>query len=160
MDPARSREMIRARQRRATIKLREKLIDKNARRLQAFGSFVRDFVRDLNHLSEDGWAVMVEGKRDFRALRELGYLGALATIADFTRHGRDAFGESAKVVVLTDLDREGGVLAARHVKKLLHEGVRPSLAERRRLKFASRGVFLHIENLSRFSETETRIRVP
>jgi len=32
--------------------------------------------------------------------------------------------------------------------------VRASLVERRRLKAASRGVFLHVENLSRFAKAE------
>ena len=129
----------------------------NERRLQAFGSFVRDFVRDLNHLAESDWAVLVEGKRDELAIRELGYSGDLATITDFARSGRDAFGGSTKVVVLMDLDREGAILTARFVRKLSHEGIKSSLAERRRLKFASRGVFLHIENLARFAEVDTRI---
>jgi 5S rRNA maturation endonuclease (ribonuclease M5) len=64
-----------------------------------------------------------------------------------------AFEGSGKVVILTDLDREGAVLASRYLKALTHEGIRASLAERRRLKHASRGVFLHIENLSRFADS-------
>jgi 5S rRNA maturation endonuclease (ribonuclease M5) len=68
------------------------------------------------------------------------------------RRGVGIFEGSKKVVILTDLDREGAVLASRYLKALTHEGIRVSLAERRRLKHASRGVFLHIENLSRFAE--------
>jgi 5S rRNA maturation endonuclease (ribonuclease M5) len=56
-------------------------------------------------------------------------------------------------VILTDLDREGGVLAARFMKSLSHDGLAASLVERRRLKSASKGIFLHIENLARFSGT-------
>ncbi len=128
------------------------MINKRERVYQAFAGFVSRFVRDLNHRSEDGWALLVEGKRDEKALRDLGYLGNLATVASFAKFGVDAFVGSRKVVILTDLDREGGTLAARFVKKLSHEGLRTSLAERRRLNHASRGVFLHVENLSRFVE--------
>ena len=120
---------------------------------QAFGDFVFDFVHDLNQRSEDGWALLVEGRRDERALRELGYVGKMATISSYSRSGPRAFGGLERVVILTDLDREGGTLAARFVKKLSHEGLVTSLSERRRLKAASKGVFLHMENLSRFSET-------
>jgi len=129
------------------------VIDKREKAFQVFGEFLVDFVRDLNHRSEDGWALLVEGKRDERALRELGYAGALATVSSYSRTGRRAFGGSGAVVILTDLDREGGTLAARFVKKLSHEGLQTSLAERRRLKAASKGVFLHVENLSRFADT-------
>jgi 5S rRNA maturation endonuclease (ribonuclease M5) len=129
------------------------MIDKRMKAYQDFGDFVSGFVRDLNQLSEDGWAVLVEGRRDERALRELGYAGRMATVSSFSRSGPRAFGGSARVVILTDLDREGGTLAARFVKKLSHEGLATSLSERRRLKAASKGVFLHVENLRRFSET-------
>ncbi|TMP99003.1 MAG: hypothetical protein E6K99_06135 [Thaumarchaeota archaeon] len=58
---------------------------------------------------------------------------------------------SKTVVIMTDLDREGRRLAARYAKALTHRGLVVSLAQRRRLLAASRGVFRHIENLKRFS---------
>ena len=70
------------------------------------------------------------------------------------RNGISSLGGTRKVVVLTDLDREGTVLASKFVRLLNHEGVQTSLSERRRLKAASRGVFLHIENLARFAKPE------
>ena len=152
MLPAKSWDMIRARQRRATFKRREKLIDRKERRIQAFGAVVHDLVFDLNHLSDDGWSVLVEGQRDATAVRKLGYSGTIVTLSSLSRAGAGAFGTSKKVIIFTDLDREGAILASRCVKRLSHDGLRTSLAERRRLKAASRGVFLHIENLSRFAE--------
>ena len=129
-----------------------KMIDKRKKAVNVFGAFISDFVRDLNQLSEEGWSVLVEGQSDEKALRKLGFRGRLASISAVRRKGMSAFGDSRKVVILTDLDREGAVLASRHLKALSHEGIRTSLAERRRLKHASRGIFLHIENLSRFAE--------
>ena len=122
--------------------------------MQAFAAFLTDYLRDLNHLSDDGWALLVEGKRDEAALRQLGFRGILVTKASFRLSGRKAFGASKKVVVLTDLDREGSLLASRYVKELRHEGLKSSLSERHRLKRATRGVFLHIENLSRFADSD------
>ena len=153
MLPAESWDMIRARQRRATlIRAREKMLDKRKRLYEPFGAFVRDFVRDLNDLSESDWALLVEGARDARAMRRLGYAGKLTTVTELGRQGSRAMGTAKKVVILTDFDREGAVLASRYVKALGHEGIRTSLSERRRLKAASRGVFLHVENLGRFAE--------
>lgn len=109
---------------------------------------------DLNHLSDDGWTVLVEGQRDAKALRKLGFVGDMVTVSSVGRRGNSAFKGGNKVVILTDLDREGAVLAARFIKRLSHDGFKTSLRERLRLKIASRGVFLHIENLSRFAQVE------
>jgi 5S rRNA maturation endonuclease (ribonuclease M5) len=130
------------------------MIDKRERVYQAFGTFLADFIGDLNHSSEDGWSLLVEGLRDRRALRKLGYDGALVTVSLMGRNGPRALNGAKKVVILTDLDREGTVLASKFVRSLAHEGIRTSLSERRRLKAASRGVFLHVENLSRFARPE------
>jgi 5S rRNA maturation endonuclease (ribonuclease M5) len=155
MLPAESWDMIRARQRRATlIRAREKIMDKRERIYESFGAFLADFVRDLDDLSEAGWALLVEGPRDARAMRRLRYEGQLVTVGALGRRGVGALEGVRKVVIMTELDREGATLAARFVKSLTHEGVKTSLSERRRLKAASRGVFLHIENLSRFGEPE------
>ena len=127
------------------------MIDKREKERQAFGEFLQGLVTDLNHLSVDGWSLLVEGQRDHRALRKLGYLGNLVTISSMRRGGNDLFEGNKRVVILTDLDREGAVLAARYIKRLSHDGFRTSLRERQRLKNASHGVFLHIENLARFA---------
>ena len=130
------------------------MIDKRKKLYQAFGDFLGAFVTDLNFLSEDGWSLLVEGKRDAQALRKLGFVGNLVTISSLGRKGTSAFGGTKKVVILTDLDREGAVLASRYLKRFAHEGFRTSMRERLRLKRASRGVFLHVENLSRFAQPE------
>ena len=105
-------------------------------------------------MADDGWAVLVEGKRDAEAVRGLGYRGGLATVSSVGRLGAAAFAPARKVVILTDLDREGRTLASRYIKLLSHEGIRTSLSERRRLRVSSRGTFRHIENLSRFSNVQ------
>ncbi|HYB76134.1 MAG TPA: toprim domain-containing protein [Nitrososphaerales archaeon] len=126
--------------------------DRHKQAIDGFGEFAIGFVRDLNHLSERGWGILVEGQRDETALRKLEFLGTIALVSDFRREGARAFGGLKKVIILTDLDREGSVLASRFLKELAHEGFTVSLAERRRLKHASRGLFLHIENLVRFED--------
>jgi 5S rRNA maturation endonuclease (ribonuclease M5) len=129
------------------------MIDRKERRFQDFAAFLAEFVYHLNQMSADGWGLVVEGKRDELAFRELGYEGTLATLPKLARGVGPALRDAKKVVILTDLDREGGVLAARLVRKLTHDGIKTSLAERRRLKVASHGTFLHMENLSRFADS-------
>ena len=124
------------------------------KRYLEFGEFLGGFVTDLNHLSEEGWAVLVEGQRDAGALRKLGFAGRMTTVSSLGTKGNSVFEVEKKVVILTDLDREGAVLAAKSVKRLSHDGYKTSLKERLRLKNASHGVFLHIENLSRFAQEE------
>ncbi|MDV3293032.1 MAG: hypothetical protein LYZ70_02055 [Nitrososphaerales archaeon] len=146
--------MIRARQRRATNQGDQRTIAGKERRFEAFVDFLNKFVFDLNQMALEGWGVIVEGARDEEAVRILGYVGPLVTIASIARLGTEALLPLRKFVILTDLDREGRVLAARYVKMLSHEGFRTSLVERKRLRLASRGVFRHVENLSRFSRHE------
>ena len=130
------------------------MLHKKPKTYEEFGEFLEAFVRDLNHMSEEGWSVLVEGPRDVLALRRLGCIGKVVTVSSVVRKGKSAFEESRSVVILTDLDREGAVLAARYIKRLSHDGFKISLRERQRLKNASHGVFLHVENLSRFARLE------
>ena len=127
---------------------------KKAKTYDKFGEFLGGLVTDLNNLSEDGWSVLVEGPRDAQALRWLGCVGNVVTVSSVVRKGNAIFDKDRKIVILTDLDREGAVLAARYIKRLSHDGFKTSLRERQRLKNASHGVFLHVENLSRFAREE------
>ncbi len=130
------------------------MIDKKAKAYQEMAPMLAEFVRDLNDLSKDNWLVLVEGLRDESALRTIGYSGGLLTASSLGRRGRESLGTAKGIVILTDLDREGAALASRFVKQLRHSGVKVSLDERRRLKGILRGIFLHIENLSRFGDEE------
>jgi 5S rRNA maturation endonuclease (ribonuclease M5) len=129
-------------------------LQREERRFREFDSFLKDFVKELNDLSSEGAAVLVEGKRDEKALAGLGYSGPIFTVAILTANvaSREKLRQRVgKMIILTDMDTEGRRLAARYVKFLKKEGVAVSLAQRRRLSKASRGVFLHIENLRRFA---------
>lgn len=130
------------------------------RRFEAFASFLADLVKELNDLSDGGAAVLVEGKRDAAALVGLGYSGPLYTVSILTSTAaaREKLRREVRtMIILTDLDSEGRRLASRYVRFLSHEGISPSLDQRRRLSKASRGVFLHIENLRRFTLGEARL---
>ena len=129
-------------------------ITQRERKLSEFAEFLRSLVKELNDLSGEGAAVLVEGKRDAKALAGLGYSGPLFTVAILTSSSaaRQRLRKDVRqMIILTDLDSEGRRLASRYMRFLTQEGVRPSLAQRKRLSEASRGIFLHIENLQRFA---------
>jgi len=129
-------------------------IEREERRFRDLSAFLVDLAKELNDLSEEGAAVLVEGKRDAAAMRALGYDGPLFTVSILTSSpaARERLrAEVKRMVIMTDLDSEGRRLASRYIRFLSHEGIPASLDQRRRLSRASRGVFLHIENLRRFA---------
>lgn len=132
----------------------------NRRQKRIYGDFERflsRFVSDLNDKSEDGWSVLVEGKRDSIALRTLGYRGRILTVSVLGKRGPAALGGVEKMVILTDMDREGTLLASKYSKSLIHGGIATSLGERSKLRLASRGVFLQIENLGKFAKESSSL---
>lgn len=122
------------------------------RRFDRFIEFLDRFVTELNGLSEEGWVVLVEGHRDVMAMKSIGYHGKMLTTASLAKRGVENLGKPSGVVILTDMDRQGRQLAPKYVRSLSHEGLRISLLHRKRLLVASKGVFRHVENLSRFAD--------
>jgi 5S rRNA maturation endonuclease (ribonuclease M5) len=117
-----------------------------------FLDFLSEFIHELNHISREGDLLLVEGVRDVRAMRGVGYRGPILTISSISKgDSKSRLAASKRVIILTDLDREGRQLAARYAKSLTHGGLTISLLYRRRLLAASRGVFRHVENLQRFA---------
>lgn len=134
------------------------MIQKDRRYLE-FIEFLVAFIDELNDLAVEGAAILVEGQRDSSALVDLGYDGKILTRISLSSARVDASLKGVKsVVILTDMDKEGRKLAARYMGFFLPRGVKTSMSQRRRLKRASYGVFLHIENLSRFAPEVPEIR--
>jgi 5S rRNA maturation endonuclease (ribonuclease M5) len=121
------------------------------KRFLEFVEFLTVFIHELNALSQEGAAVLVEGKRDRDALVGLGYTGPVMTRALLhSPRGVAAVRKVKLAIILTDQDGEGRRLAARYADFFARRGIETSLTQRRRLKRASNGIFLHIENLARF----------
>ncbi len=151
-----NREMSRAVQRRATSKFPPSGRDQ---RYSDFVEFLAAFIDELNALAEEGAAVLVEGQRDSRALSSLGYEGKILTKTSLSsKQLEPSLRGVNSVVILTDMDREGRSLAARYITFLQTMKIAVSLSQRRRLRRASGGVFLHIENLSRFNPEVPELR--
>jgi 5S rRNA maturation endonuclease (ribonuclease M5) len=112
-----------------------------------------EVVHDLNVLSKEGGVLLVEGKRDLKAMRSIGYKGRIITTAEL-RNGvaPKSLTNVGIVIILTDFDREGRHLASRYTRQLRNRGVRSTLVFRRRLiSILTKEQFFHIENLVRFA---------
>lgn len=101
--------------------------------------------------ADDGrTVVVVEGERDRRAVRGLGWTGPVVVVHRGRPISATASGLVAgrgKVIVLTDWDTEGGHLARRLRDFLTAENVRLDLDYRRRLARILRGELTHVEGL-------------
>ena len=94
--------------------------------------------------------IVVEGERDRRAVRRLGWAGPVVLLHRGRPISATASGLLAsrgKVIVLTDWDTEGGHLARRLRDFLEAEEVSLDLEYRRRLARVLRGELTHVEGL-------------
>ena len=115
---------------------------------------LKAFMKKLNDEASNGALIVVEGLRDEEALRSLGFSGTffllcrgggikrLLTIAPAFK----------KTIILTDLDRKGGALAAKVVATLQSKNVRVDLFFRRELRSIMRGRIRSIQDLKKFEE--------
>jgi len=99
--------------------------------------------------------ILVEGKRDKKALKELGFEGDIIvlnsgyTLADVA----DAISKKyRKIIILTDWDKKGSYLAGRIFNLLRDNDVICNLEYRRKLGFYLGPHISTVEELSMFSE--------
>lgn len=125
----------------------------------------REFVDLWQRLRSDsvrpGTVIVVEGDRDRRALRKLGVAGPIVVVhAGRTLSGtaHRLGGTSARVIVLTDWDTEGGHLAQRLREFLAAGTTELDLDTRRRLGRALRGELVHVEGLAGWARRQAERR--
>lgn len=115
----------------------------------AYEEFVKLWGRLLDEARSFA-TLVVEGERDRRAVRSLGWTGPVVLVHRGRPISATASGLVAsrgKVIVLTDWDTEGGHLARRLRDFLEAEDVRLDLDYRRRLARILRGELTHVEGL-------------
>ena len=116
-----------------------------------FIEFLSGFINQLNHESQQGAVLVVEGKNDVQALISLGFTGNIIeycnnnNLSKFSRQSRIYH----KLILLFDYDHEGRRLTSKIIKTF----ERIFLIDtryRRILSRASRGYIKNIEELSKF----------
>ena len=114
---------------------------------------VREFIESLNNECKVGAIVIVEGRKDGIALREIGFKGEILVYNNFkgiinfvdhvSRKGR-------KVILLLDRDRKGRSLTSKILKKLEILCPHDSLYYKKKFVKITHGKIMCIENLSNF----------
>jgi 5S rRNA maturation endonuclease (ribonuclease M5) len=114
---------------------------------------VREFIESLNNECKAGAIVIVEGRKDEIALREIGFKGEILVYNNFkgiinfvdyvSRKGR-------KVILLLDRDRKGRSLTSKILKKLEILCPHDSLYYKKKFVKITHGKIMCIENLSNF----------
>lgn len=112
------------------------------------------YVKKLNDESRNGALVVVEGVRDVKALRSIGFVGSVLMLCH--NSNLKLLVEEAekyrKTILLFDLDREGRSLTKKAVTLLEEKKNTVDLYFRRQLSSTTRGRVKHIEELKRFTE--------
>jgi 5S rRNA maturation endonuclease (ribonuclease M5) len=114
---------------------------------------VREFIESLNNECKAGAIVIVEGRKDDIALRDIGFKGEILVYNNFkgiinfvdhvSRKGR-------KVILLLDRDRKGRSLTSKILKKLDILCPHDSLYYKKKFVKITHGKIMCIENLSNY----------
>ena len=110
---------------------------------------VEELLSELSEYSGRGAIIIVEGKRDILSLKRLGIEGDFELA---TRYSLFNFSEriaelGREVIILTDWDRRGDLLAVKLSEYFESFGLRPELQIRNKLKLISQKEIKDIESL-------------
>ena len=115
---------------------------------------LNDFIFMLNKESENGSVIVVEGKRDARALTKAGFNGNLSVFNHF--RGVTDFVDShlltkKKIILLFDMDRTGKQLTRKLLSQLQYRGGNVSLLYKKKMAGIDNGKIRHVEDLSSYA---------
>jgi len=109
-------------------------------------------IMELKELSEAGAIIIVEGRKDAASLRYLGINGEiqLASQQPLLEFTESLFKRGKNLVLLTDWDKKGGLIARKIIKHLLAYGIMPDVDIRSRLRSLSKKRIKDIESLNHY----------
>lgn len=110
------------------------------------------YINNLNEESRNEALVVVEGKRDVRALRGIGFNGKIFMLCHNNSLIKliDEAKKYSKIILLFDLDRKGRSLTKKSIFVLEAKKNIVDLSFRKRLSSLTRGKIIHIEELNQF----------
>ena len=111
---------------------------------------LEELIQELRQQSDEGAAIIVEGKRDRHALRELGIAGPirLGTQKSLLELCEEVAREYSKVIVLTDWDEKGDKLARLMAEFLNNAGTSVNTDIRQKIKALVRKRIKDIESMN------------
>ncbi len=105
-------------------------------------------------INDEKTLVIVEGKRDFIALRNLGYKGKVFELCGKGKGTKNLISEVSsfdKVVLMLDYDRKGESLLRSLLSRLSYGGLKVDLNVRKKVKEIASNIN-HIEDLNKYSQ--------
>jgi 5S rRNA maturation endonuclease (ribonuclease M5) len=115
---------------------------------------LHDFIFMLNEESKNGSIIVVEGKRDVRALSSAGFNGHVTVFNHFkgiTDFADNHSKSGRKIILLLDMDRTGKHLTKRLLNQLQRRGRDVSLFYKKVLAEISNGKIRHVEDLASYA---------
>jgi len=110
---------------------------------------IEELLLELSEYSERGAVIIVEGKRDILSIKRLGIKGRfeLATRHSLFNFSERIAGLGSEVIILTDWDRRGDLLAAKLSEYFENFGIKPELQIRNKLRLITQKEIKDIESL-------------
>jgi 5S rRNA maturation endonuclease (ribonuclease M5) len=113
---------------------------------------IEEIILELQALADTGAIIVVEGRRDVASLRQLGINGEirLASQQPLLEFTEQLSKSGKKIVVLTDWDKRGGMMARKIIDDLLFYGITPITDIRSRIGILVRKSIKDIESLNSY----------
>jgi len=113
-------------------------------------------IEELKICAEQGMPILIEGKKDEKALKKLGIDGTFIKVSGsglkLFEIAEKSVKSSSKVIILTDFDKKGEQLAKRLAEDIQSLGSYPNLEIRRKIMGITRKFIKDIESLPRHME--------
>ena len=110
-------------------------------------------VEELSSCVEQGMPILIEGKKDEEALKELGITGNIIKVSGsglkLFEIAEKATESSSKVIILTDFDKKGDILAKKLSEDIQSLGSHPDLSIRKNIMKITKKYIKDIESLPR-----------
>jgi 5S rRNA maturation endonuclease (ribonuclease M5) len=113
---------------------------------------IEEIILELQALADTGAIIVVEGRRDVASLRSLGINGEirLASQQPLLYFTEQLSKSGKKIIVLTDWDKRGGMMARKIIDDLLFYGIVPNTDIRSRIGILVRKSIKDIESLNSY----------
>ncbi len=113
---------------------------------------IEGIILELQALADTGAIIVVEGRRDVASLRQLGINGEirLASQQPLLEFTEQLSKSGKKIIVLTDWDKRGGMMARKIIDDLLFHGITPNTDIRSRIGILVRKSIKDIESLNSY----------
>lgn len=112
------------------------------------------FVNMLNEESSNGAIVVVEGKRDVKALASIGFIGNVVMLNSYKGVNKlvERLEQTSKVILMLDMDRKGKYLTRKILTLLQYKGKNADLFYKKTLAEITKGKVRHTEDLTIYNK--------